>query len=277
MANTFDSKLVADNLSRRAAEALGSALASISSFCTPIPFEAGENPANDSQIALATVAPATAIDPTSFNTGDCTITALECGSKLYAQCFGVSALDLSNGARIDWLLRLNAQKLAETILDDAILPLITVANYGAASVTSGASAFSNGDFDTLVAALDSPRRNVVLAPAYRVKVKDAWLPAGMDSASILELGASRWASAGANVTGFVADPAAIVVRHGLPLNPERYNPAEQRRVINLPGLDIQVEFTTWDNLSAKEQRIALCVYLGACKGDGNALKILASA
>jgi hypothetical protein len=269
MANVYSA--VAQTLSRVGATVFQPALAPLKAFTTPIELLKDEPPAFTSQVALTTVASPTLTGATDFeddSTG-CTVTNVQCVPVLYAQPFSIANEDLQGGYRLEWLAALNARKLAETI-SDAVLSKVTTGNFGAAVVTVDAAAFAGSDFTTLLAGISSPSRSVVLDTGYWSKVSPTWCPPGFNS--VYEH--SRWGTAGTKIHGFVADPAAIVLRWGLPWVLKPSERVIARELVELPQVGLGCEVAIWQNLRYRSVRACYAIYLGAGVADTGALKIL---
>jgi len=268
MANSYSQ--TTQTLSQTGTTVLQSCLAPLAAFTTPIEIQPIDLPALTSQVPIATAAAATASGANlNYDTGDCTITNIQLAHTRYAQNFGLSGSDLNNGARLEWLAELNARALAQTITD-AVMTLVTTANFGAAvsSVTSGNFAVS--DFETLAGSISAHDRAMVLAPAYFVKVKNTWMPPG--NLTVHEL--NRWTSAGTKINGLVATPRAIVLRHGIPMMPAVE--VVDRTLMELPDIGIIAETALWFQPASRSLRATYGLYFGAAVADANALKILAT-
>jgi hypothetical protein len=269
MSNTYTN--IVGQLSRVGSSVLQSAQAPTATFSTALAYQDPDLPAVTTTVAIATVAPATQTNPTNFESGDCTLAGITLAPTLYAQCFGLSGVDMQSGAEIAWLASINATKFAET-LNDAIWGLLTVGNFGAATVNVDSAQFSGSNFDDLFSSIPTVNKSIVLDTPYFAKVKSTWLPPRFDA--VYEH--SRWSAAGAKVRGFVADKRAIVLRHGPPMIYRDAPNILAREPMVVQPLGLVGETALWFNPSTRSVRCAYCIYLGAAVGDAAALKLLTS-
>jgi hypothetical protein len=270
MPNTYTA--VAKTLSQVGATVFEPALAPVSAVATAIELLKTDEPAFTSEVPLATVASPTLVAATDFesDTGG-TVVNVSCVPVLYVQAFSISNAELQGGYKLEWLAAINARKLTATIAD-AIFTPITVGNFGAAVVSVDSASFAASDFSTLLSGISSPRRSVILDTAYWSKVTTTWVPHGFNR--LYEH--SRWGTAGTRVRGFVADPAAIVLRWGIPGLFKGSERLIARELMELPQVGLGCEVALWMNLQSRTVRACYAMYLGAAVGDSSALKILTS-
>lgn len=281
MANTYTETLatVVATLCHEGQRVAQSKLAPLTSYGTllPIigePFKAGL----DSEVPLVTAAPAVQIlgrgDVPVFNADGTNTDPITCQPKLFIQTLNIENAAYQSGARIAYAANFAIRQLCNSIVDFVKLN-ITVANFGSPAVTAAASAWTQGDFSTLVASLDSERRAVILDKSYAMRTPQTWLPAS-GNCTVFE--DNRWTTAGSNIVGFCASPEAFVFRYARP-----DSTATQRKVvlassIQLPQLGgIEIEVSTWLATDTRNLHCAYSLYFSATPADKNALKLLASA
>lgn len=273
MPNSFTP--TAENLSRIGSTVLQPMLAPLAKIARffPLEPERGELPGLTSQVALATVAPATQTGNTvDFNIGDSTLAAINVPMEMYVQAFGISSYNLSGGRQFAWLAEINARQFAATLWD-VVASKFTTGNFGAPVATVAANAFAVGDFETMFAAVPSAERAVVLDSPYFCKVKPlGWFPPSFDAC----FESNRWSAAGEKVRGVVASPHALVCRWDFPqLAPQGVN-LISRDVLTLPAIGMAVESSLWIIPATRSYRGAFAVYFGCAVGDATALKLLSS-
>jgi hypothetical protein len=281
MANTFTETIatLVATLCHEGQRVAQSKLAPLTAYGTllPIvgePFRAGL----DSEVPLVTAAPATQIlgrnDSPNFE-ADGTVTApVSCAHKLFLQTVNVENAAYQSGDRIAYAARFAMNQLCNAIVD-YVKVNVTTANFGAAVVTKAAATWTQADFSTLAATLDTPQRAIVFDRAYAMRTPTTWLPASGNCA-VYEC--NRWSTAGTNITGFCATPQAFVFRHALP-----DSTASQRKVVltssfELPQLGgLEVEVSTWFALNPRTLCAAYSLYFSATPADTAALTLLCSA
>jgi hypothetical protein len=239
-------------------------LAPLSAFSTVIPVD---GPAKlPLEVSLCTEAPATQTDPTDFSPGTSVYDDRAATPVHYSQTFGVSIAESESGVLLDVLMRANLDRLAAT-LSDAVMALITEADYGSPVVSVSSANWNSSDFDALFGGIASPRRGVVLSTEYFCKVKGPWLPVGFTN--VREQ--SRWGTAGTGLKGFVCDPRAVLALNPMP------------EVLPTPDL-VQKPFTVepglrgmacaWFDEATRGTYASFDVVLGVTAGDKSALKLL---
>jgi len=166
MPNTIDAALIGSTISEQAQTVLGNRLAALSLFSTD--FSQDVKKAKETiQVSIATATASTQTNPTTFN--DIAGTTLDKATvtldHIY-QPFGLAYSDIQNGIKLEKLVRINLNALADKIWSLVTTP-ITVANYQAATVTpaNAAAHFAAGDLAKLWASISkSTSKGLVLSP-----------------------------------------------------------------------------------------------------------------
>ena len=166
MPNTIDSALIASTISEQAQTVLGNRLAALSLFSTD--FSQDVKKAKETiQVSIATATASTQTNPTTFN--DIAGTTLDKATvtldHIY-QPFGLAYSDIQNGIKLEKLVKINLNALADKIWSIVTTP-ITVANFGAAVVApaNAAAHFAAGDLAKLWASISkSTSKGLVLSP-----------------------------------------------------------------------------------------------------------------
>jgi hypothetical protein len=164
MANVFDSALVVATISEQVQTVLANRLAPLRIMSTDFSNEV-RKPKDTVQVPLVTDTSATSTNPTDFTpassvtVGKATVTL-----DHYAQFFGITQAELANGHRLENLVRINLNALADKIFSVAITPITTV-NFGAATVTTTTITPGSGHLATLWSAISkADRKGLVVTP-----------------------------------------------------------------------------------------------------------------
>ena len=280
--NTVASALTTNLLSDTVLTAIGNRLAPLGALFTQV-MKDPVKPKAKIEVPLVSSAATPQTNPTDWESGNVTVDAVEVTMNEYSQSFSVTNAELQGGTQIAWMAQKNAIAFADKLIDIMVTP-ITVANYGAAALVAAAPAFGVSDLATLWAAgKNFTLRNLVLDGAYFARIMptntlgyqvNQGAPAfGFDGVWY----SNRWSSAGANVVGFVASPEAMVIAAGLPIEPPGFNsPFASVGVATIPGVNLQVQTSTWVKPGTRVQWSAFDIVLGAAKADANALQIVTS-
>ena len=206
-------------------------LGAISRDYSPDPYK----PLATATLKNPTAASATLTDATTFNSGNSTVGALTATMHQYTQPFQINNTDLNSGLRMEDLITINQAAFADKVIGVALAP-VTVANFGAATVTSSAAAFGFNELATLQGALQKAnKKNLILDGTYIARVANtpgffqqagtvngnpgAWSAFGWDGIYLN----SNWSGAGTNIKGIALDPQALFGIIGLPLTPVGVN------------------------------------------------------
>jgi hypothetical protein len=279
MANSLSSSLVLDTLAEATMTTLGNRLAPLRAFSTDF----STDPMNQNafvQVRKANAAGAVQTNPTNFETGDTNVTNVAVQVKHYSKSYNLSSQELNQGFRLEQLAAINAQIIANKIIDIALAP-ITATNFPT-NVTIAQASFSAANTKTLWAAVaKSSMRHLILDGTAFAQL----LPATSDNFALANgsgyrAGAygfdaiilnTRWDGAGTNIYGFAVGPEAVAAASGLPMiDPGVASMLAGSRVITLPDLGLSVQLNTWGSLSSRSAWASVDVMFGAALGDNTA-------
>jgi hypothetical protein len=166
MPNTIDSALIASTISEQAQTVLGNRLAALNLFSSDFSSEV-KKPKDTIQVPVATATSSTQTNPTSFNsTGGTTLDKATVALDHLYQPFGLDYSDIQSGIKLEKLVKINLNALADKIWAVVTTP-ITVANYGSAVVAPATASanFAAGDLAKLWASVSkSSSKGLVLSP-----------------------------------------------------------------------------------------------------------------
>jgi ATP-dependent protease ClpP protease subunit len=287
--NTYSATLVTSFLLDGAVTDLQNVWAMLKAFSldfSPDPYK----PLAVGQLKHVTAGPTSQTNATNFESGNATVAPVSITTAQYSTGFSVSNSDLNSGLRLENLMTISTAKFANTVIEAATAP-ITVANFGAATVTSTPDAFSFSQMATLQAALKkSPVKNLILDGSYIARIANT--PAFFQTAGVIggDTGAWRafgwnliaqntdWAGADANTVGFACHPQAIAGIVGLPLTPPNIpGGILQENTEIVPGLDIAIALYSWYNPATRTMWNSFDVVAGFAAADKTAGFIVASA
>jgi hypothetical protein len=278
MANSLSSSLVLDTLAEATLTTLGNRLAPLRAFSTDFTTDMMNQNAMV-QVRKANAAGSVQTNPTNFETGDTNVTNVAVQVKHYSKSYNLSSQELNQGFRLEQLAAINAQVLANKIIDIALAP-ITATNFPS-NVTVAQASFSATNAKTLWGAVaKSPMRHLILdGTAFAQLLPTDTLGFGIQNSSyrpgsygfdavILN---TRWDGAGTNIYGFAVGPEAVAAAAGLPMvDPGVASLLAGSRTITLPDLGLSVQLNTWGSLSSRSAWASLDVMFGAALGDNTA-------
>ncbi len=281
-ANTITSNITTQLLSQTVYTILQNRLAMLKAFFLDVQTDPVK-PLATIQVPKVTVGSSAQTDPTDWESTTSTVSNTAITMHEYSVSFGVTNAELQSGARMEWLSRINAISMANKITDVVLAP-ITVANYGAATVTSAAAAFGVSDVQALwAAAKDFDIRNLALDGAYwarLIPVNTVSFPMNQGTAAYGFDGIwyhNRWSAAGTNVVGGVFSPQAVAVAAGLPLEPvgmgSQFN---SLATVLMPDIGFSVQTASWFKPGTRIQYQAFDLMLGAAAADTTAAKLVVS-
>lgn len=166
MANTINSALIVDTVAEYGLTSLANRLAPLGLFTTDFSADV-KRPKDVVQVSLATAGSTTQTNPTTFNSvGASTLGASAVTLNHLYQPFGLEYADIQNGVKLERLVKINMDKLADAIWAAATAP-ITVANFGAATVTAADSAVTPGsaNLKALWAGVSKAQRKALIVNA----------------------------------------------------------------------------------------------------------------
>ena len=281
MANSLSSSLVLDTLAEATLTTLGNRLAPLRAFSTDFTADMMNQNAFV-QVRKANAAGAVQTNPTNFETGDTNVTNVAVQVKHYSKSYNLSSQELNQGFRLEQLAAINAQVLANKIIDIALAP-ITATNFPS-NVTVAQASFSATNAKTLWGFVaKSSLRHLILdgtAFAQLLPTSGENFQIGTGGSSSYRPGAygfdgiilnTRWDGAGTNIYGFAVGPEAVAAASGLPMiDPGVASLLAGSRTITLPDLGLSVQLNTWGSLSSRSAWASLDVMFGAALGDNTA-------
>ena len=270
MANTFDSALVADSIAAQTKTILSNRLAALNLFASDFSSDV-KKPKDTVHVPIASATASTAVNPTVFNSiGGTTLGKASVTLDHIYQPFGLAYSDLQSAHRLDRLIQINLDAMADKIWALVTAP-ITIANFGAATVTSAPNTVSatSGDLPKLWAAVSkSARKGLVVSPV----VFSNLIPT---SSTALNLGAGAYgfengvhyaSSFGgeAGLYGFACAPEALVMASAVPaLADNDYMVSDS---VTLDQIGLTVAYNVYSDKSTRSLIASLEVMFGASAG-----------
>ena len=270
MANTFDSALVADSIAAQTKTILSNRLAALNLFASDFSSDV-KKPKDTVHVPIASATASTAVNPTVFNSiGGTTLGKASVTLDHIYQPFGLAYSDLQSAHRLDRLIQINLDAMADKIWALVTAP-ITIANFGAATVTSNPSSVSatSGDLPALWAAVSkSARKGLVVSPV----VFSNLIPT---TSTALNLGAGAYgfengvhyaSSFGgeAGLYGFACSPEALVMASAVPaLADNDYMVSDS---VTLDQIGLTVAYNVYSDKSTRSLIASLEVMFGAAAG-----------
>lgn len=282
MPNTFDSALVTDVARKMGITVLQNKLAMLNLFSKD--FSADPiAPKKTVQVPKVTGGATAQTNPTNYESGDSTVDNIAVAPDELSVSFHITSAQLQQGFRLEQLLAINLQVLANKCLD-TVAAIMTTSNFGSAVFTGAAADFGVDDLKTIYAAAKNYNtKNLVLDGSYLAN----FIPTDKLSFALGEQGAygfdriamnNRWSAAGANVVGGVFDSQAIGIASGVPIIDDAIaNQMLLMTDIALPDLGMTVRFCVWGALASRAVWGSYGVMLGAALGDDTAGEVLTSA
>jgi hypothetical protein len=269
MANSFDSALVIDAVASQAQTVLANRLAPFRIFSSDYTTDvkkAGEV----IQVPIVSATNATLTNPTNFEPGFTTTVGKTTVTLDHVyQPFGISNADLANGHRLERLIRINLDALADKLFALAITP-ITTANFGNAVVTTTTITPGSGHLATLWSAVaKSPRKGLVLSS----DIYSRLIPTNADFLP-LENGAygfdqgvyhvSSFSGAVSGLDGFACSPDAIAIASAQPvLEPGVAQLFAVNESVTLDQLGMTVYYNVWGSTMSRSLNASIEVMFGS--------------
>ncbi len=270
MANTIDSALFAETLKSTAAEVLKNRLAPLGAFSTNF----GTNPtAPRSTIIVPVASGASAVqtNPSNFETGDTTLSAISVTVNHDNKGFHVTSEQANNAVSLAQLAKVNLAALADKIMDVALAPL----SAASVSYTGAASSFSATDLQDGWAAIGkSDIKNVILSSEFFAR----FLPTSRES-FVPGDGAygfngfyqnTRWSG---STAGVFCGPSAVAIAAGQPITSNGMIASD---VVTVPGLGLAVQYNVWESVATRQLWASYDVVLGAAAGNLDAAALIAT-
>jgi hypothetical protein len=272
MANVFDSGLVVATISQQAQTVLANRLAPLRVFTTDFTNEVRK--AKDTiQVPIVSATSATAVNPTNFEPGsDVTVGKTTVTLDHVAQFFGISQADLALGHRLENLVRINLDALADKLWSIAITPITTV-NFGAATVTTTNITPGSGHLATLWAKVSkASTKSLVVNPtiySQLIPVNADYLPL-QNGAYGFEGGvyyASNFTGAVSGLDGFACSREAVAVASAAPMiDPAVSSQFQISESVTLDQLGMTVAYNVWGSTNNRQVNASIEVMFGAAAG-----------
>jgi hypothetical protein len=270
MPNTFDSALVADSIAQQTKTVLSKRLAALNLFASDFSSDV-KKPKDTIHVPIASATASTSVNPTTFNSiGGTTLGKASVSLDHIYQPFGLSYSDLQSAHRLERLIQINLDAIADKIWTLATAP-VTVANFGAATVETleGSINGVSGDLPKLWAAVHkSVRKGLVVSPVIYsnlIPTSTTALNLG-DGAYGFENGVHYATSFGgeAGLKGFACSPEALVMAAAVPaLADNDYMVSDS---VTLDQIGLTVAYNVYSDKSTRSLIASLEVMFGAAKG-----------
>ena len=272
MANTINSALIVDSVSEYGLTKLANRLAPLGLFASDFSADV-KRPADVIQVSLATAGSTTQTNPSSFNSiGGTTLGASAVTLDHLYQPFGLAYSDLQNGIKLERLIKVNMDKLADAIWAAATAP-ITVANFGAATVTAADSAVTPGsaNLKALWAGVSKADRKALIVNS---GIYSQLIPTSTTSLPLSEgaygfdagvFYASQFPSE-AKLAGFAASAEAIAMASGKPDFSAVEGNLMLSESVTLDKLGLTIFYNVWGDPSTRNIIGSFELMFGANKG-----------
>jgi hypothetical protein len=272
MANSFDSALVVATISEQVQTVLANRLAPLRIFSTDFSNEVRKSK-ETIQVPLVTATSATTTNPTDFTpASDVTVGKATVTLDHYSQFFGITQADLALGHRLENLVRINLNALADKLFSVAITPITTV-NFGAATVTTTTITPGSGHLASLWSAISkSDRKGLVVTPEIYSKLIPTnadFLPLqngayGFDQGIYY---ANSFSGAVAGLDGFAVSPEAVAVASAMPvIDPAVANLLYVSDNVTLEQLGMTVMYNITASQSTRTVTASVEVMFGSAAG-----------
>jgi hypothetical protein len=271
MPNTIAAQLIVDTLAAQSQTILANRLAALSNFSTDFSSDV-KRPKDVIQVAVATAGSTTLTNPSAFNViGDSTLAATAVTLNHLYQPFGLSYSDVQNAVRLERLVKINLDALADKIWATATAP-ITVANFGAATVTGADSVVTPGSAQlrALWAGVNkSGRKALIVNPGIYsnlIPTSTTSLPLA-DGAYGFDGGVyyANLFPSEAKLAGFACSPDAIAMASAAPALDNVRDGMLVSEVVTLEGLGMSIYYNVWADKSTRNLVASAELMFGASK------------
>lgn len=272
MANAFDSGLVVATISQQAQTVLANRLAPLRVFTTDFSNEV-RKPKDTVQVPIVSATAATSVNPTNFEPGSSvTIGKATVTLDHVVQFFGIDQADLAQGHRLENLVRINLDAMADKLWSLAITPITTV-NFGAATVTTTTITPGSGHLATLWAKVSkAASKSLVVSPtiySQLIPVNADYLPL-QNGAYGFEGGvyyASNFTGAVSGLDGFACSREAVAVASAAPaIDPAVSSQFQISESVTLDQLGMTVAYNVWGSTNNRQVNASIEVMFGAAAG-----------
>ena len=268
-ANTFDSALIASTIAEQAQTVLANRLAALSLFSTDFSSDV-KKPKETVQVPVASATASTSVNPTSFNSvGGTTLTKATVTLDHVYQPFGLENTDILSGHKLERLVKINLNALADKIWSLATTP-VTTANFGSATVTPATAAanFAAGDLAKLWSAVSKgTSKGLVLSPTlYSGIIPTATTGLTLDKGAYGFDNGIYYANTFSGQTrlqGFSCSPEALAIASAAPDVSHIANSLMISDVVVLETLGLSVYYNVWSDPSTRNIVASVEVMFGA--------------
>jgi hypothetical protein len=271
MPNTIAAQLIVDTLAAQSQTILANRLAALSNFSTDFSSDV-KRPKDVIQVAVATAGSTTLTNPSAFNViGDSTLAATAVTLNHLYQPFGLSYSDVQNAVRLERLVKINLDALADKIWAVATAP-ITVANFGAATVTGADSVVTPGSAQlrALWAGVNkSGRKALIVNPGIYsnlIPTSTTSLPLA-DGAYGFDGGVyyANLFPSEAKLAGFSCSADAIAMAAAAPALDNVRDGMLVSEVVQLEGLGMSIYYNVWADKATRNLVASAELMFGASK------------
>jgi hypothetical protein len=273
MANAFDSGLVVATISQQVQTVLANRLAPLRLFTSDFSNEVKK--AKDTiQVPIVSATAATSVNPTNFEPGSSvTIGKTTVTLDHVVQFFGIDQADLALGHRLENLVKINVDALADKLWSLAITPITTV-NFGAAVVTTTTITPGSGHLATLWSTISkSTNKGLVVTPdiySKLIPVNADYLPLangayGFDQGVYY---ANTFSGAVSGLDGFACSREAVCIAAAKPMIDPAVSSQFQisDQVVTLDQLGLSVYWNVWGSTNNRQVNASIELMFGAAPG-----------
>lgn len=280
MANTYPAATLADIIASSELLVLQNKHLPLEKFSTDFSAEAvavagnGTGPRSAIKVDLVGSGSTVQTNPTSYESGDSTVTAVSVSMAEYSAAFHITTAERNSGRKLEKLLMANVHGLLNKV-DAVTSALFTVANFGAVILDKDPTTVTAADIKTLIAATGKfNERNLITDTTFWAQfaatsdrnslgtIDGAY---GLDSMSYI----SDWSNAGTNVNGIIADPAAVAMAARLPENDREVEEVIDLATFELPN-GLTAQLAKWVSTASRNTWHSLDIVYGAAVGDASA-------
>jgi hypothetical protein len=279
MSNTFDSDLSFSIMAATGITVLGNALAPLRVFTSDFSSDVVK-PRSTVNVPVYTTASAVQTNPTNFETGDTTAENAQVVLNHYSKSFHITSDQLNNGHKLENLIKINAQFLADKVLGNTFSNLLS-SNYSTSTATG--SAFNSTELQKAWGDIkgNASQKGIVLKDSLFAK----FLPTNMEAfdptkmTGVYGFGngfthASDFSAAESGVLGFVCTPGAMAIASAIPQKTDLLGNSIISEIVEIPELGMSFELNLWGSTGSRSAWGSLDVCFGSAVADTTALKII---
>ena len=273
MANVFDSGLVVSTISQQVQTVLANRLAPLRLFTSDFSNEVKK--AKDTiQVPIVSATAATSVNPTNFEPGSSvTIGKATVTLDHVAQFFGIDQADLALGHRLENLIKINVDALADKLWSLAITPITTV-NFGGPRLRPPRSRPAAAIWPPCGARSASPPTRAWLSPP---AIYSALIPTNADFLPLqngaygFDQGvfyANSFSGAVTDLDGFACSREAVCVASAKPMIDPAVSSQFQisDQVVTLEQLGLSVYWNVWGSTGNRQVNASIELMFGAAPG-----------